>query len=426
MKFLSTIAFLFLSFSLFAQSITLYGLKAQGTSNPDGQIYPLDIVQIDPFTADITTLFEVENSFAIASGSSTFDHENGTLIYYGTDNQQNYSIFSADVTDQNSQSNPSTTAHAIELEFDLETGTTYGLSYDTENELQRIVSIDLMDGSTTVVASLPDISAIAIGSTTFDTNGKRYIFYGVDQSGNNKLVAVNVETGEMTSNPIINAPETPRINFFEYDNKEDRLFSLYTIEDPTLFDPLNQMAYYNTYFAEINIETGEATLMNASPILSGYYAGVQVGGVAYDQASQTYILRGSNDNGFVLMAINASTGEVLSETPSTEIISEIQVDNINFSREFYNVSSVKNNALTSSINVFPNPTINEIEINVELDQTEIIEIEILDVLGRLLILKSGQSNSNINIPTSDLNAGTYYIRIKDTEGNKGIRSFTKL
>ncbi len=409
---LSTLVFCCFTLSISAQNITLYGMRSTNTS----QIFsPIELIQIDPYSASISPLFEIENSAAVAVGSSTYDHTNGTYIYWGPDNQQTYRIFSMGVNDQNTLASPSTSEHPIELEFDLETGITYGIASGSSAN-NDIIAVDLQDGSSEVVASLPSVSAIAIGSSTYDSNNKRYIFFGVDNNNDYRLYTVNVTTGLVEHSPIINDSNTNgQISFFEYDNRKNILYGLYSEVDSTLFDPYTFMYNRKGYFVEIDLATGDHTVLSETPILEGYFMGFQVGGVAYDQLSGTYILRGSDDSGFVLLTINSFDGSVVSSIALPETIWELQVDNVSFAATFYSTSSNNQNELLKNIKLYPNPVANDLTIAIEESEYSNLNFEIRNKLGQLV--RNGITNNNLNsnsiiISVQDLAEGDYVLLLK--------------
>jgi len=411
----STLIFCCLTLSISAQNITLYGMR----STEAGQIsVPIELVQLNPFTATINTLFEIDNSAAVAVGSSTYDHTNGTYIYWGPDSQQTYRIFSMGVNDETTLASPSTSEHPIELEFDLETGITYGIASGSSAS-KDIISVDLQDGSSQLVASLPEVSAIAIGSSTYDSNSKRYMFYGVDDSYNFRLYTVNVNTGLVEHSPIINeADKNGRINFFEYDNQRDILYGLYSEVDSSMYDPFTFMYYRKGYLAEIDLATGDYTVLSQTPILEGYFMGFQVGGVAYDQMSGTYILRGTNDSGYVLLTINSSDGSVVSSVASPGIVWELQVDNISFATTFYNPVSNEENELLENIEVYPNPVATDLTVEIEQTEYSNLNFEIRNILGQLV--RNGTTKNNLNsnkiiISVQDLVEGDYVLVLKNDQ-----------
>jgi hypothetical protein len=69
------------------------------------------------------------------------------------------------------------------------------------------------------------------------------------------------------------------------------------------------------------------------------------------------------------------------------------------------------------INVFPNPTDNQVEIVVENKNHQSLNLQIIDFSGK--VVKSQEINkSHTSISINDLKSGIYLFNIFDTNGNK--------
>ncbi|MGK0388133.1 MAG: hypothetical protein ACI94Y_000861, partial [Maribacter sp.] len=165
-----------------------------------------------------------------------------------------------------------------------------------------------------------------------------------------------------------------------------------------------------------------------TPILGGYFSGIQIDGIAYDQATGIYILRGSDDTGFKLIAINSSNGNVITSTPSDGVIRELQVDNISFATAFYITSSNEENEQLQDIQIFPNPVSKQLNIKIAGLETTALNIQIMDVLGKVVYQDRrdlSSSNKNIIIPTANLASGNYFISLVSEEGTVRTEKFIK-
>lgn len=425
LNFLLVISFIAPQF-LVGQSITLYGLKSAGNPmNPSS--LSMNMVQIDPFTGNIDTLFHVDSSFAVAAGSSTFDHQNGQFIYWGPDNQNDYRLFSIDIPNQVTQLSPTTTTErAIELEFDLETGITYGMLYNDVTNVASFGSVDAQTGTTQNIVTITDLEGVAIGSSTFDSNNKRYFFFGVDNNYNKILYTIDILNAQVESSPVINDNDIETVAFFEYSNINDKLYGIYSQVDTSQVDSFTFTNYREMFVAEIDAATGVATPLGTTPIFSGFTVGTQVGGVAYDQASSSYIMRGVDDTGMYLKVISTVDGSVISSLASNDNFGEIQVDNLNFAVSFY-VVPVEEQLTLEGIRLLPNPVDKSIFIELENEEVEILDVRIYDIQGRLLsqekILPSGD---RIPLDVSNLLSGNYIVSIIDDKGKVFRQKITKL
>ncbi len=406
----------FLLIQLNAQSITLYGLKGVGDfSNPS--TISMDLVQIDPYTAAITPLFNIQNSFAVAAGSSTFDHVNGRFIYWGPDSQNDYRLFSVDVDDEATLLSPLTVERVIELEFDLETGTTYGVIYDDTADAAYFGTVDMDNGLSQSLISIPNLLGVSIGSSTFDSNNKRYIFLGVDNNQKSRLYTLDIQNATVESSPIINDTNEPIINFFEYDNVSDQLLGLYSEVDTSIVDTITGFQQYRkNYLAQIDLATGDATIIGTDPVLEGFTTGVAVGGVAFDQGTGTLIMRTADDSGFQLKLINSNTGAVINSVPSNDVFGEIQVDNLGFATAFYLSSSNDEIEAFRNVEVYPNPTDGIVHVSIP-NHSTVVDISVRDVLGRLVYESQLPQGEFVDvIDTDQWQTGHYFIHLGLEDG----------
>jgi hypothetical protein len=88
------------------------------------------------------------------------------------------------------------------------------------------------------------------------------------------------------------------------------------------------------------------------------------------------------------------------------------------------VSPVNETPDESQLTIYPNPTTDIININLESITADGANVRVFDAFGRELISSTTQ-DSRLSIPVSTLSPGTYFIEIKS--GAKLIRNkFTKL
>ncbi len=100
------------------------------------------------------------------------------------------------------------------------------------------------------------------------------------------------------------------------------------------------------------------------------------------------------------------------------------VDNLAFSGT---VTGLKNQeSILSNVSVFPNPSVELINVNLNLKSEQKVSLELIDVTGKLIVTKdlgtfSGESKQSLNI--NGVAKGTYFIRVvseKATETRKII------
>src|SRR5690606_18827087 len=82
----------------------------------------------------------------------------------------------------------------------------------------------------------------------------------------------------------------------------------------------------------------------------------------------------------------------------------------------FQLSSIDENQLNESLNVYPNPAKDNVTLTFDLNKSEKINIEIYDVMGKLVYTEdlgtvlSGNTIKNLNI--SHLNSGLYLVNIQ--------------
>ena len=105
------------------------------------------------------------------------------------------------------------------------------------------------------------------------------------------------------------------------------------------------------------------------------------------------------------------------------LISSLKYSSPDYVPGFYLVKSstlsVDDNSL-SNFSLYPNPSINSVELNST--NTPISEISIYDLSGKLLLSKKYNSEININLNTSNLASGIYLLKINNKKSIKLIKN----
>ena len=402
------ICVLFFSISESVSSQVLYGLQKSVNGS---MTIPFDVVKIDPFTGTTSVEMTTNSLVGVAAGATAYDQQNKRYICWGFDTGNSQQLYVVELDDTTSSSVPFTTVQPIELEYDLQTQKTYGLWWDGSAE--HFGEIDLVTGVATSIATLPGVDAVAIGNSTFDSNTETYIFIGID-GNDTKLYRVKASSGVIISSPTI-WQNGDRYSALEFNVNNNKLYGLYQDLDSTNFSQNYFNFYTDLRLAEIDLTTGNFTIVNPqNTVIGGYLPGYAVGGLCFDQQSETYIVYVVNENGTFLKLVDVLTGNLVASTPlsNNDYFYEIQVDNYLFARTFYDLTtseSVKSNLLDAT--VYPNPT------------TDYLTIETSETLEYLLIynsngqvMKQTEVVNNNQIFVDDLRKGNYYIVAKTENG----------
>ena len=394
----------FLSPPLIGQ--TLYGLKK--TVNGSMTI-PFDVVNIDPSTGNTTIEVSTNSLVAVASGATAYDQQNKRYFCWGFNASNSKRLYVMDIDDSTSNDFNLTSVQPIEIEYDLQHQKLYGLWWD--GSMEHFGEIDTQTGQATSIATLPGVNAVAIGNSTFDSNTGRFIFIGV--SGNQtKLYSINVLDGSILSSPTL-FQNGDRFSALEFNVNNNTLYGLVQDVDSSNFSPSFFSYYTHLKLAEIDINTGSIVSVNPqNPVISGYLPGYAIGGLCFDQSTQTYIIYVQNEVGTYLKMVDVISGNILASTPlnNNDYFYELQVDNYDFARSFYNLSEVENSISSASeIHLFPNPATDFLKFKTDI---EINKITIFNVMGQKIIEQESPVGNIIEL--KELNRGIHYLQFQSS------------
>ena len=74
---------------------------------------------------------------------------------------------------------------------------------------------------------------------------------------------------------------------------------------------------------------------------------------------------------------------------------------------------INENTTSASINVFPNPFIDQTSIEFRSDHSTRYQLEIFDISGKLVLQKEPKTNSKFILNKGKLNAGLYILKVSD-------------
>lgn len=383
---------------------TLYGLKK--TVNGSSTI-PFDVVNINPFTGSTTFVLSTNSLIAVAAGASTYDQQNSRYICWGIDDQNNENLYVMDLDNSQTESNLFSSVQAIEMEYDLRYQKAYGLWWDGAAE--HFGEIDLSTGLVSSVSILPGVEAVAIGNSTFDSNSGNYIFIG-QEANQYKLYTIDSETGAIINSPII-WQDGVTYSALEFNNQNGgKLYGLFRDINYDDYSPVYGTYYTDLRLAEIDLETGSSTIVDPQiSVISGYLPGYAIGGLCFDQQTQTYIVRVQNETGNYLKLVSVYNSNIIASTEisNNNYFYELQVDNFSFAVDAYNLSATNFNPANdlNNLKIYPNPTSSYIYISYD-DELEVI---LFDVLGKEI--NRGFYKNKVDV--SYLDKGIYFIKILD-------------
>ena len=381
----------------------LYGLKK--TENGSTTI-PFDIVNIDPLDGSTSIVLSTNSLIGVAAGATTYDQMNSKYICWGYDNQNNQNLYVMDLANLQTEINPFNSEQAIEMEYDLQNQKTYGLWWDGTAE--HFGEINLSTGLVSSISTLPGVEAVAIGNSTFDSNNGKYIFIGYEVN-QYKLYTIDVLTGTIIHSPSI-WQDGNSYSALEFNNQNGKLYGLLQDTDYEDYSQTYGNYYTNLRLAEIDLISGSATIIDSqSTVIGGYLTGYNLGGLCFDQQSQTYIVNVQNETANYLKLVNVSNAAIIASTPisNDNYFYELQVDNMPFAEDAYNLSSSHpdDESTLGNITIYPNPSSDFMYVknNIEL------EAVVIDLLGKELIREKITGRLDI----SSLEKGTYILNLTD-------------
>ena len=403
-----SILLLFIPFLSFGQ--ILYGLKK--TENGSSTI-PFDVVDIDPFDGSTSIVLSTNSLIGVAAGASTYDQMNSKYICWGYDDQNNQNLYVMDLANLQTEISAFNSYQAIEMEYDLQNQKTYGLWWDGTAE--NFGEVNLSTGIVSSISTLPGVEAVAIGNSTFDSNNGKYIFIGLD-ADQYKLYTIDASTGTIINSPTI-WQNGNRYSALEYNNQNGKLYGLFQDVDYEDYNQSYGNYYTNLRLAEIDLISGDATIIDSqSTVIGGYLPGYNLGGLCFDQQSQTYIVKVQNETASYLKLVDVSNADIIASTPisNDNYFYELQVDNMPFALDAYNLSSSFQNEESNFNNmiIYPNPTSDYVYIESDIE----LEGVFFDFSGKQILKKIVKDKFDIRY----LEKGTYILNLSD-----GVNTLTR-
>lgn len=278
-----------------------------------------------------------------------------------------------------------TAAGSYDLSFELLQINSNRIDYDTLNN-KVCTSIDpiILQVTTTTVASPPS-GGVFTGGRSFTCNGIDTL--RVFKNPGYDLVGIYDEGG----------------NFITYDS------IWYYPVDVNIFSTNRQ------FTAELQIQTFRVTT-STNPANAGT---VTPGGI-YDYGTNI-ILETHKKPGYIFLYWKKN-GVIYSADSSISIsVKEV----LNFVAVYDIVTGIKNNTLNIDVSVYPNPTNDAVNISVVSRKKFTGSISVVNILGQNLLQESivNASAADLRFDVSTFSTGSYFILLRDEEGNQEVYKF---
>jgi hypothetical protein len=329
----------------------------------------------------ITTIASLPGVTGLTPGSSTFNNVNDQYII-----KSNMGIIAIDVQTGAIADTFESVFNFSEFEFDSTTNMVYGVYWNDAYSTEYIASLDLTDGIITPIASLPGVTGLTPGSSTFNNVNDHYII-----KSNMGITAINVQTGAIadTFESVFNFSE------FEFDSTTNMVYGVYW-----------NKTYSTEYLASLDLTDGKITAIASLPGVTT----IKLGSSTLNYDGNQYII--NSDLGII--AVDIQTGAIVDTFVTDLKISEFEYVKYKDTTVIHNSSS--SNRTTYSFYVSPNPAINHTVIKGEL---QIKRVTIFNIMGQKVFENKFQNDKMVVLDTKLLNTGLYVILI-ETDSNTYI------
>jgi Secretion system C-terminal sorting domain len=236
----------------------LYGIYADTTFSINGA----NLVSINPTNFTYTIINHINlNSL---NGDVTFDDINHRYLFIGDDNLGNHCLFCIDALTGNIISKPSINSLINCIQFDNSSGNLYGLQWD--NSLQKVYfdSINIANGNTTIINSIPSIGP-NYWYSTFNEINKQYTFVSTASNNNQYLYTINAINGNVISNPPYPVFASPyNLVEFKYDNSSGNLYALHWGQNSELITNIEDSNQNSEVIIFPNPTSGKFTIQSTN------------------------------------------------------------------------------------------------------------------------------------------------------------------
>jgi hypothetical protein len=174
----------------------------------------------------------------------------------------------------------------------------YAIYWNNTNTIAYIASFNFTKGTINTIASLPGVTGLTPGSSTFNTNSNQYII-----KSNLGIITIDVKTGTVmdTFESVYNFTE------FEYDNTRNMVYGVYWND-----------TYSTEYLASLDLTEGTISSITG---LSGV-TGVTPGSSTFNHVRGQYIIKSN----LGIIAIDVQTGAIVNTFESVFNFSEFEFD----------------------------------------------------------------------------------------------------
>ncbi|HBS86435.1 MAG TPA: hypothetical protein DEA97_07755 [Bacteroidales bacterium] len=397
---LTIICFLCIT-SMTAQNIKLYSIGIDASRGDNKVMF----CKIDPVTASVTLIAQLNDVKSVNSGSSTFDQNSHHYIFSGHDVNNITRLYSIDTLGKVVSNPVINNAFVFGLEYDLKSNHLYCEINNTFLGIRSFGSFNIEKGVTEDINNLDNVLGMASGSSAFNSNTGKYIFYGPDNNNVKRIWSINSVDGVIETSQIV---DSFFVSELEFDNLNNKLIGIYR----------NNTDLSKLFLAEINYLTAEVSIIcNLDDVTT-----LQTGSSVFDQSTGSYIFKGRDIfNNNKLFLINALTGEKISNIITDNFFYEIECDNTKFAKSFYESTDLNMENTIDNLSVYPNPNSGFFNLSFSSRAPTVVKIQVINNLGQIIYNESLDSfigGYSKNIDISAFGSGKYFLKLSMNEQTK--------
>jgi hypothetical protein len=358
---------------------------------------------------------------------------NNTYMSMGAVNLNTFDLNTGAIINQVQTYNPIAPSYFDNFRFNQSDSNLYGLArrnYYDPITMQTIGEVYLAKANTQT-GLITQISPTSVGygfalaGSAIDPYQMVYYY----STGAN-LVGLDLYTGAIYSSVSIQIPNGIAFDNFTYSCVDTALYGLirqnyfsYIYNPLSPLDSIQVLDSATVQLGRINPNTGIVKAISPYSIINGGYS--LNAGAAIDPNNKIYYF----NNGANLIGVSMVTGAIVSSNALTFADGEFfemmrNTENcyaanpvrLNFAANLNNRLSSKN-----AINCYPNPVENQLNIN---SNVNISNIRIYDITGKLVLEKTNPNN-NPSINTEGLTSGLYLVRLTTEDQQVLVQKMVK-
>ena len=400
----------FTYFTGFSQQISVYGLYKESGAPPEDFLV---LGQMDPVSGTFYEMDTIDQIYAYALGSSTYDQTNKYYIFKGVDTANVMKLISRDVVNQTTVYAPPNNYTINDFQYDMNTQTLYAMgNYKSDSILidsisgiymydyaSRFMAINIENSEAEELNLLPNLKAFPSGNSSFDSNSGRYFVSGYDSLFNNRLFVIDAASGQITSDVEIILNNGQYLNELEYNNEDNSLYGIFRDNN------LSTMS-----LASVDAETGQ---INQLAVLENAFA-FTPGASVFDQMSQSFIFNYLNaSNEWRILVYNVSAVQITSDVAVQGYFTEIEVDNSAYAALKYGITAVnQKEALKDLLSIFPNPASSGFNIYCA---DQFTSIKIFDLTGKEIFASHCDKTNEYYVNGDSFVPGIYFVRVENDQ-----------